>query len=73
MANVCAAITPTFQINRYNAVFVRAMMIGHIRQAYNFDLMAANDNRGFDGGFMTINVGYSFTPFQSMAGTRTVN
>ena len=73
MANVCAALTPTFQINRYNAVFVRAMMIGHIRQAYNFDLMAANDNRGFDGGFMTINVGYSFTPFQSMAGTRTVN
>lgn len=73
MANFCASLTPTYQINRYNAVFVRATMIGHIRQAYNFDLMGNNDNRGFDGGFMIANIGYSFTPFQSMAGTRTVN
>lgn len=73
MANFCAALTPTFQINRYNAFFIRAMMIGHIRQAYNFDLMGSNYNRGFDGGFMTANIGYSFTPFKSMAGTRTIN
>jgi hypothetical protein len=73
MANFCAALTPTFQINRYNAVFVRAMMVGHIRQAYNFDLMGNNDNRGFDGGFMIANIGYSFTPFKSMAGARTIN
>jgi hypothetical protein len=73
MANFCAAITPTFQINRYNAVFLRAMMIGHIRQAYNFDLMGSNDNRGFDGGFMIASIGYSFTPFQSMAGARAFN
>jgi hypothetical protein len=73
MANFCAALTPTFQINRYNAIFVRAMMVGHIRQAYNFDLMGNNDNRGFDGGFMIAGIGYSFTPFKSMAGARTIN
>jgi hypothetical protein len=73
MANFCAALTPTFQINRYNAVFARVMMVGHIRQAYNFDLMGNNDNRGFDGGFMIAGIGYSFTPFKSMAGTRTIN
>jgi hypothetical protein len=73
MANFCASLTPTYQINRYNAVFIRATMIGHIRQAYNFDLMGSNDNRGFDGGFMVASIGYSFTPFQSMAGTRTIN
>jgi hypothetical protein len=73
MANFCAALTPTFQINRYNALFVRAMMVGHIRQAYNFDLMGNNDNRGFDGGFMIASIGYSFTPFKSMAGARTIN
>lgn len=73
MANLCASLTPTYQINRYNAVFVRATMIGHIRQAYNFDLMGSNYNQGFDGGFMTLSIGYSFTPFQSMVGTRTVN
>lgn len=73
MANFCASLTPTFQINRYNALFVRAMMVGHIRQAYNFDLMGNNDNRGFDGGFMIASIGYSFTPFKSMAGARTIN
>ncbi len=73
MANFCASITPTFQLNRYNALFVRATMIGHVRQAYNFDLMGANPNEGFDGGFLLVNLGYSFTPFQSMAGTRTIN
>jgi hypothetical protein len=73
MANLCASLAPTFQINRYNAVFFRATMIGHIRQAYNSDLMGGNYNRGFDGGFMTLSIGYSFTPFQSMAGTHTVN
>jgi len=73
MANFCAAITPTYQINRYNAVFVRATMIGHVRQAYNFDLMSGNKNPGFDGGFMIVNLGYSFTPFQSMSGARTIN
>jgi hypothetical protein len=73
MANFCASLTPTYQINRYNAVFLRATMVGHIRQAYNFDLMGGNDNQGFDGGFMIANIGYSFTPFQSMAGTRTIN
>lgn len=73
MINLCASVAPTYQINKYNALFVRAMMIGHIRQAYNFDLMGGNYNRGFDGGFMTLSIGYSFTPFQSMSGVRTVN
>jgi hypothetical protein len=73
MANFCASITPTYQINRFNAVFVKATMIGHIRQANNFDMLIYQDNLGFDGGFMTFQVGYSFTPFKSMAGTRTVN
>jgi hypothetical protein len=73
MANFCASLTPTYQINHYNALFVRATMIGHVRQAYNFDLMGGNKNPGFDGGFMIVNIGYSFTPFQSMAGARTVN
>ena len=73
MANFCASLTPTFQINRFNAVFARVMMVGHVRQAYNFDLMGPNPNEGFDGGFMLVNLGYSFTPFQSMAGTRTIN
>jgi len=73
MANFCASLTPTFQINRYNAIFIRATMIGHIRQAYNFDLMGSNDNEGFDGGFMVASIGYSFTPFQSMAGARAIN
>lgn len=73
MANFCASITPTYQINRFNAVFVKATMIGHIRQANNFDMLIYQDNLGFDGGFMTFHVGYLFTPFKSMAGTRTVN
>jgi hypothetical protein len=73
MANFCAALTPTYQINRYNAIFLRATMIGHIRQAYNTDMMANNDNLGFDGGFMTMHIGYLFTPFKSMSGARTVN
>jgi len=73
MANFCASLTPTFQINRYNAIFIRATMIGHIRQAYNFDLMGNNDNTGFDGGFMVASIGYSFTPFQSMAGAHAIN
>jgi hypothetical protein len=73
MANFCASLTPTYQINRFNAVFLKATMIGHIRQANNFDMLIYQDNLGFDGGFMTIHVGYLFTPFKSMAGTRTVN
>ena len=73
MANLCASLTPTFQINYYNAVFINTMMIGHIRQAYNFDLMGPNDNRGFDGGYMIATLGYSFTPFKSMVGARTIN
>jgi hypothetical protein len=73
MANFCASITPTYQINRFNGVFVKATMIGHIRQANNFDMLIYQDNLGFDGGFMTFHVGYLFTPFKSMAGTRTVN
>ena len=73
MANFCASLTPTYQINRFNAVFVKATMIGHIRQANNFDMLIYQDNLGFDGGFMTFHVGYLFTPFKSMAGTRTVN
>jgi hypothetical protein len=47
MANFCASLTPTFQINRYNAIFLKATMIGHIRQAYNTDMMANNDNNGW--------------------------
>ena len=73
MANFCASISPTYQINRFNAVFVKATMIGHIRQANNFDMLIYQDNTGFDGGFMTLHIGYLFTPFKSMAGTRTVN
>ncbi len=73
MANLCASLTPTFQLNRFNALFVRATMIGHIRQANNFDMLTYQDNLWFDGGFMTVHLGYAFTPFKSMAGTRTVN
>ena len=73
MANFCASLTPTYQINRFNAIFLKATMIGHIRQANNFDMLIYQDNLGFDGGFMTLHVGYLFTPFKSMAGTRTVN
>ena len=73
MANFCASLAPTYQINRFNAVSVKATMIGHIRQANNFDMLIYQDNLGFDGGFMTFHVGYLFTPFKSMAGTRTVN
>lgn len=73
MANLCASITPTFQINYYNAVFLNATMIGHIRQAYNFDLMGPNYNPGFDGGYMIATLGYAFTPFKSLVGIRTVN
>jgi hypothetical protein len=73
MANLSASLSPTFQINYYHAVFINAMMIGHIRQAYNFDLMGSNYNPGFDGGYMITTIGYSFTPFKSMAGVRTIN
>jgi len=72
MANFCASIIPTFRFNPYHAIFISTSMIGHIRQAYNFDLMGGNDNRGFDGGYMTTVLGYSYTPFRSMSGMRNV-
>lgn len=70
MANVVGSIIPTFRFNPYNAIFINASMIGHIRQAYNFDLMYYNDNRGFDGGYMITVLGYSYTPFRSMSSLR---
>jgi len=70
MVNLCASIIPTYRFNPYHAIFINTSMIGHIRQAYNFDLMGNNDNRGFDGGYMITVLGYSYTPFRSMSGLR---
>jgi hypothetical protein len=73
MFNVVASLMPTYYFNRYTAVFARIAMIGHIKQAYNFDMMDYNPNPLFDGGFMNLGIGLSFTPFKSNVGARTIN
>lgn len=73
MFNVVGSIMPTYYFNRYTAVFARVAMIGHIKQAYKFDMMDYNPNPFFDGGFMNIGLGFSFTPFKSNVGARAIN
>ena len=73
MFNVVGSIMPTYYFNRYTAVFARVAMIGHIKQAYNFDMMDYNPNPFFDGGFMNLGIGLSFTPFKSNMGARAIN
>ncbi|MFN5621808.1 MAG: hypothetical protein ACK478_10930 [Flavobacteriales bacterium] len=73
MFNVVGSIMPTYYFNRYTAVFARLAMIGHIKQAYKFDMMDYNPNPSFDGGFMNFGIGISFTPFKSNVGARTNN
>ena len=73
MFNVVGSIIPTYYFNRYTAVFARVAMIGHIKQAYNFDMMDYNPNPFFDGGYMNLGIGLSFTPFKSNVGARTNN
>lgn len=73
MLNFTGSLMPTYYFNRYTSVFLRISMTGHIRQAYNFDLMDYNPNDGFDGGFMNAGIGFAFTPFKSMLGARAIN
>lgn len=73
MYNVTGSITPTYYLNRYTSVFLRVSMIGHIRQAYTFDLMDYNPNPFFDGAFMTCGAGLAFTPFKSVVGAHAIN
>lgn len=73
MFNVTGSLMPTYYFNRYTSIFLRVSMIGHIRQAYTFDLMNYNPNPFFDGGFMNCGLGMAFTPFKSMVGARAIN